>query len=712
MNFFKKITIKSSLTFVVGILIIVLLYLSITNVRDQSARNHEAKRMGMANELVDFVLLAASQEAVERGVTASAMASNKKATSELKSKIGGLRAKGDEAFKNAIRTARKLALFDPSNEVFIEAIDEYQDAHKSLEKMRNRADSELGKRVKDMTPSEVIAVLSDLIAIGADMRTDALSSPGNTESLHGPLRMNAEIKNSVWLASEYAGRERAMIGGTIGSGKPVKADVSEKLKAARAIVELNLARIHTLEHDADTDERILVTLGKVSEVFEGSFESVRQSVYAEMETGDYPMSAGEWVRNATEGINSILKVSTAISTVVKEEIDEAQSSAAFNMGLAIFFLFLTVVLAIISFIIVKYKITSPMYNLNEVMTYIEQSGDLTKSVNLDSQDEAGSMASAFNKMVHKFHDITRDIASSSDHLASASEELSASATQIANGTEEQSSRADHVATASQEMNATIVEVAKNASGAAEAAKNANEAANRGGDIVTKTIESMNGIAETARESSDVIATLGSRSQEIGKIIKVIDDIADQTNLLALNAAIEAARAGEQGRGFAVVADEVRKLAERTSSATKEIGEMITAIQEETDKAIHTMDKEVQVVEEGVGYAEEAGTALREIMDQVEMVTGVIEQIATASEEQSTAADQISGDIESVARITKDTNTGSQQIVQASTEMAELASSLQAAVSMFKTSEERAQQKADSVVTDAQGYVNSPRGLNA
>jgi methyl-accepting chemotaxis protein len=323
-------------------------------------------------------------------------------------------------------------------------------------------------------------------------------------------------------------------------------------------------------------------------------------------------------------------------------------------------------------------------------------GDLTSRADVkihflgrDMEDEIYSLGQSVDEMARKMSDVIGRISASSAHLASASEELSASATQIATGAEEQDARASHVATASQQMSATVIEVAKNASGASEAAQNANQAAIEGGGIVEKTIESMNGISETARESSEVIGALGSRSQEIGKIIRVIEDIADQTNLLALNAAIEAARAGEQGRGFAVVADEVRKLAERTGKATKEIGEMITAIQEETEKAISTMDKEIQVVEEGVSLAEQAGASLTEISSQVDHVTGVIQQIATASEEQSTAADQISGDIESVASITKDTATGSQQIVVASQEMAKLASNLQGMVSMFKIFEDSA-----------------------
>jgi len=240
-------------------------------------------------------------------------------------------------------------------------------------------------------------------------------------------------------------------------------------------------------------------------------------------------------------------------------------------------------------------------------------------------------------------------------------------------------------------------VAQNASSASEAAREANNAAIDGKKIVSITIESMNGIADTAKESSEVIAALGNSSQEISRIIKVIEDIADQTNLLALNAAIEAARAGEQGRGFAVVSDEVRKLAERTTKATKEISTMITTIQDETAKALTTMENEVRVVEEGVQHAQEAGSSLEKIAADVENVTGMIQQIATASEEQSTAADQISGDIETVAGITRETVDGAHQINAVSGDVAHLADVLKQTVSVFKVSVREEAPLPDNVV---------------
>ncbi|MBI5599136.1 MAG: methyl-accepting chemotaxis protein [Deltaproteobacteria bacterium] len=391
-----------------------------------------------------------------------------------------------------------------------------------------------------------------------------------------------------------------------------------------------------------------------------------------------------------ERFKKIISLSDALlDKEMQESRNEiAKSKAAYNRSVMVSVIFgaIGVVIAAFMAFYLSKAIGRPIEAISAVAGKMAD-GDLENTaVKHDSKDEIGELAGSFGKMAENLRNIIRNIKDGAVRLASASEEFSASSTQIARGSQEQTARASQVATASQEMSATIVEVAKNASTAAEAAREANRAASKGGEVMSRTIDSMNGIAATAKESSMVIAALGNRSQEIGRIIKVIDDIADQTNLLALNAAIEAARAGEQGRGFAVVADEVRKLAERTTTATKEIGGMIKEIQDETGRAVATMEGEVKAVESGVRLAQDAGGALNEIMGQVEKVTSMIQQIATASEEQSTAADQISGDIETVANITKETATGAAQMSQASQEIAHLASSLRATVAMFRISD--------------------------
>ncbi|MBW7842621.1 MAG: methyl-accepting chemotaxis protein, partial [Ignavibacterium sp.] len=186
-----------------------------------------------------------------------------------------------------------------------------------------------------------------------------------------------------------------------------------------------------------------------------------------------------------------------------------------------------------------------------------------------------------------------------------------------------------------------------------------------------------------RESAETVQQLGKNSDQIGEIVQVIDDIADQTNLLALNAAIEAARAGEQGRGFAVVADEVRKLAERTTKATKEIATMIKQIQKDTNGAVESMQQGTQEVESGKTLAQKAGASLKDIINGAEQVVDIVSQVAAASEEQSSAAEQISKNIESISSVTQQSASGLQQIAHASEDLNRLTLNLQELIAQFK-----------------------------
>jgi methyl-accepting chemotaxis protein len=311
-------------------------------------------------------------------------------------------------------------------------------------------------------------------------------------------------------------------------------------------------------------------------------------------------------------------------------------------------------------------------------------GDLTHDdLKVSSQDELGELTAAINGMSGSLKRMIVAIMDNSAHVASASEELSSSATLQAQGADMQKDQTTQVATAMQEMSATVHEVSENSLKAANASHNAAQAARQGGQTVQETLATMRSIADSTRKVAMRITELGKSSEKIGKIIAVIDDIADQTNLLALNAAIEAARAGEQGRGFAVVADEVRKLAERTAQATKEIAGMIESIQVETRSAVEAMELGNREVESGVKKTSASGAALEEIIKMSEDVGGMIAQIATAATEQSSATEQINASVAQISSATQESSVAAGQTAKACSELSGMALDLQNIVSQFK-----------------------------
>jgi len=327
--------------------------------------------------------------------------------------------------------------------------------------------------------------------------------------------------------------------------------------------------------------------------------------------------------------------------------------------------------------------------ITRMLVMIEQitANDLGISdVEVASGDEIGRATAALNLMKNNLRDLIQSIAGTAEHVASASEEISSSATQQAQSSETQKDQTTQVATAMQEMSSTVLQVSDNSNKAAESARRAAETARHGGSIVDDTLTKMRGIAASVGATAKKMEELGKSSDQIGRIIGVIDDIADQTNLLALNAAIEAARAGEQGRGFAVVADEVRKLAERTTTATKEIAQMIKNIQDETKTAVFAMEEGNRQVEDGVKTTTSAGDSLKEIIHMAEEVGEMITHIATAATEQSSAAEQVNTNMDQIARLVKESAVGAQQSAKACQDLSGLALDLQKMVGNFKLGE--------------------------
>jgi len=328
------------------------------------------------------------------------------------------------------------------------------------------------------------------------------------------------------------------------------------------------------------------------------------------------------------------------------------------------------------------SITRPLNAAVETADRIAER-DLTVQVTGIDGTETGKLMAAMGNMVQNLRDIVSQTSAISASIAASSTELHATSEQIASGAEQVACQTQTVATASEEMSATSNDIAQNCHAAARNSQQASSAAETGAQVVAQTVEVMNRIADRVNATSRTVESLGARSDQIGAIVGTIEDIADQTNLLALNAAIEAARAGEQGRGFAVVADEVRALAERTTKATREISEMIKAIQGETKGAVSAMEEGVREVQQGTEEAAKSGSALQEILNQINAVSMQVNQIATAAEEQTATISEITGNITQISDVVQRTAQGSQESSVAAAQLASLSDDLSTLVAQFK-----------------------------
>jgi methyl-accepting chemotaxis protein len=310
-------------------------------------------------------------------------------------------------------------------------------------------------------------------------------------------------------------------------------------------------------------------------------------------------------------------------------------------------------------------------------------GDLSQRVRLTTHDELGTIGTSFDAMADSFSQALQKVAEGSTQVATAANQVQGTAARIATGAEEVAAQSTTVATAGEEMAATSSDIAQNCQLAVESTKRATQVANEGFEVVRHTVEGIKFRGAKTRENAVIIGSLGTRSDQIGAIVATIEDIADQTNLLALNAAIEAARAGEQGRGFAVVADEVRALAERTTRATKEISEMIKAIQAETRQAITSMEEGVKGTERGAAEAAQLETSLSDILEQIGAVSMQVSQIATAAEEQTATTSEISFNMQQITEVVQETAQGANESATAAAQLNGNAEELQRLVRQFK-----------------------------
>lgn len=340
-------------------------------------------------------------------------------------------------------------------------------------------------------------------------------------------------------------------------------------------------------------------------------------------------------------------------------------------------------LAIVLGITFSLRLLKPLGKLDKTIQHIEHESDLTAEIPVSSTYEFGNIAKLINSMIDTFRRSMKKVSSSTTMLTNASEEMTQVTQDTSAGIAQQFNEIDQVATAINEMTATVQEVARNAGEAANAAATADEHSHNGHRVVESTINSIDTLAQQNERISDVIISLNSKSERIGAVMDVIKGIAEQTNLLALNAAIEAARAGEQGRGFAVVADEVRSLASRTQESAGEIESMISELQSEMQQAVGEMDSSKELTQSSVDSAAKAGEALVTITQSIKTIAEMNTTIASTAEQQSAVTDEINNNIEKIRDISESTTAGADRTTASSSELSQLASELQQLVSQFK-----------------------------
>ncbi|MEW6117071.1 MAG: methyl-accepting chemotaxis protein [Nitrospirota bacterium] len=336
---------------------------------------------------------------------------------------------------------------------------------------------------------------------------------------------------------------------------------------------------------------------------------------------------------------------------------------------------------LLTFLIIK-GVVPPIKNIAAVAEKIA-GGDLRVAIEHNGNDEIGVLARSMNTMVESFNQMIGKALAATNDVVATIDVVSKTAEKTMDGAKKQSGQAAQIATAAEEMTQTITDIAKNASIASETSSEAMTTATRGKEIADGAVETVGRVYTSTVELATMVEKLNNRTAEIGDIVTVIKDIADQTNLLALNAAIEAARAGEQGRGFAVVADEVRKLAERTVKATEEITQKITAVQSESEQTTKSMAEASGGVTKATEFIREVGGSLNQIVESVQKVRDQVTQIAAAVEEQSAASEEVSGNIEQTSMIAKELEGLAEEMTHKVNGLTKVADDLRGSTAGFK-----------------------------
>jgi len=362
-------------------------------------------------------------------------------------------------------------------------------------------------------------------------------------------------------------------------------------------------------------------------------------------------------------------------TIMRESVEHDRETYSSARNTTIVTLLAAVIVAIGIAIWIIRSVSGPLNGIRQAIQHVQNSNDFTRSAPLSGNDEVGQTAAAFNELLVTMRQTLGSLRQSIGRIDDASQQLAGGAQQSAKASEDASESAASMAASVEQVSVSINHVATNANDALHMAQRSGELSDQGGAVIGKAVDEMKVITTAVKNVAEQIDTLGQQSTQISGVVQVIKDVADQTNLLALNAAIEAARAGEAGRGFAVVADEVRKLAERTTQATGEIAAMVAGIQESAKTAVGSMEKVVTQAESGMSLAEQAGNAIVQIRESANEVVRVVSDISDAIAEQGSASQSIAQQVERVAQSAEENHGAAKSTADSADELGRLAKTM-------------------------------------
>jgi methyl-accepting chemotaxis protein len=592
------------------------------------------------------------------------------------SEIEDSRSSGNEAFKR-MRDAAMIA------DQALNKLGEYKNEY-SAQETKLLSDYQSFAQTKkdfDQVTAQLVELLEELEARGDAAVEELESNPDKQISWNSGLKSkwqaaDGSMETTIGLLQQLYFLERILKGEDFTYFNRRLADA--KLFMHGAITEMLSTNSFNIPSTLIKGQTQSQALNSLTQRFE-QLESALIAAYQK-----YNSSLADYEKTTNALLSELEKVEEQGDSTVESQVEQVESTRNFIYGLMLIAFLAGLTVTVFLALLTRREIITPLRNVSARLLQVSQGdGDLTQRVNIQRNDEIGDLSRFFDQFISKLHSLISSVLTTGQQMSQIVRDSTTRSHLILKSAQQTSDNANDVAIVSQQMSEVSHGIAQNCTQAASSADKANEQAMEGQKRVESTIMSMRNIASKVTTSSEAISSLKGQADSIGQMVSVIASISEQTNLLALNAAIEAARAGEQGRGFAVVADEVRTLAQRTANSTKEISEVIKRIQDCTNDSFSQMQQCVTEVNDGVERSSQAGLTLSQISTQISDVTNMINQVAVATEQQTVTITEISSKVANIADLAKKSRADAQNNMESIRSLGQSSATLETDLGQFK-----------------------------